>query len=440
MSLVVLGVSHDTAPIQVREQLALAGEQSTAALNRARHRGAECVILSTCNRLEIYILQRGRQERRVVLGDILEESAAHLDYIEPHLYSYEGTEAASHLFRVASGMDSLILGEVQVLGQVHRAWQAAHKAGSAGPVLSQLFHKAVALGKRAHSETSISRNPASISYAAVVLAKQILGPELTARRVLVIGTGEVGEGVARCLYEHGLHATVIAHRQLERAQTVARRYDAEMALWEDLPEKLTRADIVISSTSAPHTILQRHQLEEAMSARENRPLYLIDLAVPRDIDPNAATLPGVHLHNIDHLQEVVQTTIQERKSALPAIEMMIDEEVAHFDDWLRVRSVVPTIMELQSQADEIARLELAWAMSKLPELTPRERQVIEAMATRIAGKLLHGPIQRLKTQARENIEPGYTIDALAPGELADLFYSGVEAEDVKKLHATESEE
>ena len=177
-----------------------------------------------------------------------------------------------------------------------------------------------------------------------------------------------------------------------------------------------------------------------MSARNNRALYLIDLAVPRDIDPSAATLPGVHLHNIDHLQEVVQTTIKARKSALPAIEMMIDEEVANFDDWLRARSVAPTIMELRSQADEIAHSELTWAMSKLPELTPRERQVIEAMATRIAGKLLHGAIQRLKAQARENIEPRYTIDALAPGELADLFYSGAEAEQVKKLDGTESEE
>src|SRR5215204_6143982 len=193
MSLLVLGFSHDTAPIHVRERLALAGEHLNAALNRSRNVAAECVILSTCNRFEIYILHREHRRQETVLSGILGESSAHLDYLKPHLYDYKDAEATRHLLRVASGIDSLILGEVQVLGQVHRAWQAAHKAGVAGPVLSQLFHRAVALGKRAHSETSISRNPASISYAAVVLAKQILGPELAARRVLVIGTGEVGE-------------------------------------------------------------------------------------------------------------------------------------------------------------------------------------------------------------------------------------------------------
>lgn len=336
---------------------------------------------------------------------------------------HNGSAAAKHLFTVASGVDSLVLGEVQILGQVQRAWQAAHQAGVVGPTLSQLFHKAVALGKRVHSETPISRRPASVSYAAVMLAKQIFGRVLHSRRVLVIGTGEVGEGVARCLHEHGVHATVVAHRQLERAHAVARRYEAEVALWEDLPEKLADADIVISSTSAPHTILQHQQIQAAMRLRDNRPLYLVDLAVPRDIDPAASDLPGVHLHNIDDLHDIVRSTLHERAMVLPTIQAMIEVETARYAEWLRARSAAPLVQELRARADSVTQSELQWAMPKLGNLTTRERQVVEAMAARIAGKLLHGPIQWLKDQALMGVEPEYTIEALGSEELADLFYS-----------------
>lgn len=429
MFLSVTGVNHDTEPIQVREQFALLGQQAEVALARSRSCAAECVILSTCNRFEVYTLQRDHQSPnpRALLTGIFGAISPHID---SYLYSYRDAAASEHIFRVASGLESQILGEVQILGQVQRSWQAAHKAGAVGPVLSQLFHRAVALGKRVHTETPISRQPASISYAAVVLAKQILGTSeagtLAARQVLVIGTGEVGEGVARCLHDHGLSATVVAHRRLERAHNVARRYHAEVARWEDLPEKLAAADIVISSTSAPHTILQHQHIADAMRNRGGRPLYLIDLAVPRDIDPAASDIPGVRLHNIDNLQEVVTTTLQERSAALPAVQAMIDMETARFAEWLLARSTAPTIRELQAQADEVTRAELQWALSKLPALTSREQQVVEAMASRITGKLLHGPIQWLKARALDSVEPEYTLDALDPKEVADLFYSDAE--------------
>lgn len=437
MPLSILGVSHDTTPLHVREQLALAGERLDTALGRSRNHAAECVILSTCNRFEIYTLTKGQH---ALLDGIFRSSTAVSKDLEPYLYSYQGTAAARHLFRVVSGIDSLILGEVQILGQVQRAWQAAHKAGVAGPVLSQFFHRAVVLGKRVHSETPISRRPASVSYAAVLLAKKILGPDLAARRVLMIGTGEVGEGVARCLHEHGLHATVVAHRQLERAHTVARRYEADFAVWEDLPIELHAADIVISSTSAPHTILQRHHVADAMQGREGRPLYLIDLAVPRDIDPGASELPGVHLHNIDDLHDVVRTTLDERRSALPAIETMIDIETAKFNEWLRARSTAPMIREIRVQADEITQSELRWAKSKLPDLTQRERQVVEAMAARITGKLLHGPIQWLKAQTLDAVEPDYTTESLDPKSLPGLFYSDAAIGNKEQLETIDSEE
>ncbi len=434
-SLSVVGISHDTAPVHIRERFALSGDQLLDALRVARSRATECVMLSTCNRLEVYTLSHGQDDPYAILSSLFPGGFSEL---QPYTYRHAGPAATKHIFAVASGIDSLVLGEVQILGQVQRAWQEAHQASAAGPILSQLFHRAVSLGKRVHSETTVSRRPASVSYAAVSLAKQIFGQALHSRRVLVIGTGEVGEGVARCLYEHGLHAIVVAHRQLDRAQNVARRYDAEVALWEELPARLVEADILISSTSAPHIILQSQQIEDAMRAREGRPLYLIDLAVPRDIDPDSASLPGVYLHNIDDLQEVVRTTLQERESALPVIEAMIAAETARFGEWWRARSTAPTIRELRARAEDVTRAELLRANAKLPNLSPREREVVEAMANRIAGKLLHGPIQWLKAQTLESSEPGYSIDALGPEEVAGLFYA--EVDDATRIEPAESEE
>ena len=432
INLQVIGVNHDTAPIHVREQLSLAGEHLSYAYKAVSERvmgrpqaNCECVILSTCNRFEVYLLLPNEQPEHepllMVLSDLFGCNVAHL---QKYIYHHNGPSAVRHLLRVTSGIDSLIPGEVQILGQVQRAWQASHTEDAVGPVMSQLFHRAVALGKRVHSETDISRRPASVSYAAVVLARQVLGAQLETRRVLVIGSGEVGEGVARCLHDHGLHATVVAHRQLDRARSVARRYDAEVASWDDLPRQLASADVVITSTSAPHTVLQREHIEEAVSLRSDRPLYLIDLAVPRDIDPSAADLPGVHLHNIDDLHAVVRTTMEERRSALPQIERMVQAEVGEFTRWLTARMAFPTIKTLREQADVVAERELQWALAKMPDLSPRERQVVEAMTARITGKLLHGPIQWLKTQAERTIEPDYGLSALDEKQINNLFFSG----------------
>ena len=430
VDLQVIGVNHDTAPIEVREQFALSGEHLVRAYKVLGERcsSGECVILSTCNRFELYLLRQPghpqEHERPEALLDLVSGDETYAARMQEYTYLYKGHAAVKHLFRVTSGIDSLVPGEVQILGQVQRAWQAAHTEGAVGPVLSQLVHRAVALGKRVHSETDVSRRPASVSYAAVVLARQVLGAQLKARRVLVIGSGEVGEGVARCLHDNGLHATVVAHRQLDRARNVARRYEAEVASWDDLPSQLASADVVISSTSAPHTVLHREHIQEAISHRPDRTLYLIDLAVPRDIDPSVADLPGVHLHNIDDLQAVVRTTLEERRSALPQIERMVQAEVGEFTRWLTARTAFPTIKTLREQAHSVAERELQWALAKMPDLSPRERQVVEAMAARITGKLLHGPIQWLKTQAESTIEPDYGMSSLDAKQIADLFFSG----------------
>jgi glutamyl-tRNA reductase len=418
-SLSVIGVSHDTAPVEVREQFSQTPEDLAATLRAIHLSAAECVVLSTCNRFELYYLAGRQHDPMPMLRNALGRELAGL---EAYTYHHEDLAAARHLFRVAAGIDSLVLGEVQILGQVQRSWQAAHEEGVVGPVLSQLFHRAVTLGKRVHGDTSISKRPASVSYAAVTLARQIFGRELSDRRVAIIGTGEIGEGVARCLFEHGLHATVVAHRQVERARNVARRYDAEIATWEELPDCLAQADVVISSTAAPHIVLQYEHISRAVRKRGDRPLYLIDLAVPRDIDPTAAKLPGVHLHNIDDLHAVVSSSLAERRTALPQIEAMIDAETARFSEWLKARAIVPIIKDLQAHADEVTRSELEWALPKLEGLTPRERQVVEALAARIAGKLLHGPIQLLKSQAAQTAEPDYGLERLDPAQLSDLFF------------------
>lgn len=427
----VIGVSHKTAPVEIREQLAFTSERLASAydLIKKQDRVPECVILSTCNRFEVYALLQEQQSQdhaslEKALLEWFAEDGAHLG---DFAYYHRGSDAARHLFRVTSGIDSLVLGEVQVLGQVQRAWRDAHQADAVGPVLSHLFHKAVALGKRVHSETPISRKPASVSYAAVVLAKQVLGAQLKARRVLVIGTGEVGEGVARCLHEHGLLATVVTHRQVEKAQDVARRYEADIATWEDLPDQLALADVVISSTAAPHTVLQHEHIRDAISRRPGRPLYLIDLAVPRDIDPSAADIPGVHLHNIDDLHAVVHTTLEERRSTLPKINEMVAAEVREYNRWLTARGTFPAIKALREQADTIAERELKWALDKLPNLSPRERDIIQAMTTRITGKMLHGPIQWLKTQAESSIEPDYGMSSLDARQFAGLFLADTSA-------------
>jgi glutamyl-tRNA reductase len=432
----VIGVNHDAAPIAVRERLALSGEALTAAHDVARHVAHEAVILSTCNRLEIYALLSPGERPETVFHGVFGEAGE----VRPFIYSRRGSAAVAHLLRVAAGIDSLVIGEVQILGQVQRAWQTAHRAGAAGPVLSQLFHRAVTLGKRVHSETSISKRPASISYAAVVLARQTLGPELAERRVLVIGTGEVGEGVARCLYEQGVHATVVAHRELERAHNVARRYQAAVAHWEELAQQLLSADIVISSTSAPHLILQRQHIEDAMRGREERPLYLIDLALPRDIDPASADVPGVYLHNIDDLHAVVRSSMVERRSALPRVNSMVAAEARSFGKWLKARSALPAISDLREKAHDVTQDELKRALSKLPSLSPRERKVVEMMATRIAGKLLHGPIQMLKAQAADRqpdaAEPDYGLDLLSQTQLEELFYTSEGADGAEKEQDT----
>jgi glutamyl-tRNA reductase len=395
MDLIVTGLSHQTASLEEREAATLRGEKLPDALARLARLAGEGAILSTCNRTEIYAYSDGDPAAvAATLRAALLGPAGSGD----QWYTRSGADAAAHLFRVAAGLDSLVPGEVQPLGQTTAPWPPAQPAGVAGPVCSALFQRALAAGKRVRSTTAISALPASISYAAVSLVRRILG-RLEGRRVLVVGAGVMGEAVARCLMENGAGALLVANRHAARALALAAAHGGSAVAWDDLPVALAAADVVISATDAPGFVLPMDLVRKASHARPETPLHLIDLAVPRDIDPECAGLPGVFLHNIDDLRDVVDAGLAARRAALPAATAIVEEEAAAFRAWLESRRAAPTIEALRRRADAIRQNETEWALSHLNDLSARDRQIVEALAARLVGKLLHEPTVRLRELA-----------------------------------------
>jgi glutamyl-tRNA reductase len=411
-----LGLNHTTAPLEIREKLSFAPSALQAALARfgpmhcnERPQGiAEAAILSTCNRLEVYALVRDLDEAIDTLIALLSEAhdvpvAAFRDY----LYTHVDDDAARHLMRVAAGLDSLVVGEPQILGQVTEAYKSAMAHGASGTVLSALFRAAIHAGKRARTETTISTNAASISSVAVQLASHVFG-DLAECEVLVLGAGEMGELAVRALMERGARGLLVANRTYDRAVTLARQWEGEAMTFERLGEGLTRADIVISATNAPHTILHSPDVADAMEARQDRPLFVIDIAVPRDVDTDVGELPGVHLYNIDDLQTMVENNMAERRAEVPHVEDIVTEELGSFVTWLASLEVVPTILELRSRAEDIRSAEFERALNRLGDLSDKEREVVEKLTTRLVNKLLHDPITHLKVEAANGNGVVYT--------------------------------
>jgi len=411
-----LGLNHTTAPLEIREKLSFAPSALQAALARfgpmhcnERPQGiAEAAILSTCNRLEVYALVRDLDEAIDTVIALLSEAndvpvAAFRDY----LYIHVDDDAARHLMRVAAGLDSLVVGEPQILGQVTDAYKAAMAHGASGTVLSALFRAAIHAGKRARTETTISTNAASISSIAVQLASHVFG-DLAECEVLVLGAGEMGELAVRALMERGARGLLVANRTYDRAVTLARQWEGEAMTFERLGEGLARSDIVISATDAPHTILHSPDVMDAMKARQDRPLFVIDIAVPRDVDTDVGELPGVHLYNIDDLQAMVENNMAERRAEVPHVEDIVSEELGSFVDWLASLEVVPTINELRSRAEDIRNAECERALNRLGDLSDKEREVVEKLTTRLVNKLLHDPITHLKVEAANGNGVVYT--------------------------------
>ena len=391
MRLLLVGTSHRLAPVEVRERVALDSD-GEAALARRLGEGGEAVCLSTCNRTELYLAAADTEvagERATVeLADLGRIPRGEL---EPYLYRLEQDAAATHLFRVAAGLDSLVPGEGEIQGQV----RAAYERGAVGPLLDRLFRHALQTGKRARSETAIGERPASVASAAAALAAQVFG-DLSGRELLVVGAGKVGQLAAKHLVSRGAALTVVANRTFDRASALASQFEASAQPLDSVESQLSEADIVVSSTSAREQIVSREQVERALPARKGRPLLLLDLAVPRDLDPAIRELHGSFLFDIDDLQAVVEETLTGRRGEAVRAEEIVAAEGERFRDWLGSLDAVPAIASLRDRAESIRRGELAKASPRLAGLSERERHAVESLTSQIVNKLLHQPIMRLK--------------------------------------------
>jgi glutamyl-tRNA reductase len=401
--LLALGISHKTAPLELRERVALT-EGRAAGVLRELVEGAEVqevAAISTCNRTELYLAAPNPVgAEALALGVLAREAGTPPTELVGHLYSLRGTDAALHLFRVTAGLDSMIVGEAEVQGQVKRAYELALVEGATGPILNRLFRGALAAGKRARSQTGITKRGVSVPSVAVELAQRTLG-DLSSRLVLVVGAGETAELTARALAARGVEPAFIANRRYDRAIGLAQRFGGRAIRFEDLPEQMAEADIVVASTSSPHHVIERDELAQVMSARSGRQLLLIDLAVPRDVHPDCRDLDGVGLFDMDDLQTLVERNASGREAEGRRAENILRSELASFERWIASQNVVPTIAAMRARADEIAAGVLAENEHRFQSLSEADRNRVRAMARAIASRLLHEPTLRLKRSSGE---------------------------------------
>jgi glutamyl-tRNA reductase len=398
-----LGVSHKTAPLELRERMALTEGHATGLLGEliASEVVHEAATISTCNRTELYLYTSDDvAAESIALAALAREADIRPTELVGHLYSLRGAAAAEHLFLVTAGLDSMILGEAEIQGQVKRAYELALVEGATGPVLNRLFRGALAAGKRTRSETRISEGTLSVPQVAVELAQRTLG-DLSNRRVLVIGAGETAELTARALSARGVEAVFVANRHYDRAIGLAERFGGHAVRFDDLPFEMIAADIVASSTSSPHHVVEPDELSDVISAREGRPLLLIDLAVPRDIHPDCRNVPGVTLHDMDDLQAVAERNASGREGEAASARSILRAELARFERWLATQEVTPTIAAMRRRADEVVQRVLQENESRWEGLTEGDRERMGAMARAIASRLLHEPTLRLRRSADE---------------------------------------
>jgi glutamyl-tRNA reductase len=402
MLVMTLGLSYKTAPLALMERVVFPPETLERALTALREHVTHGVVISTCNRVEVYGLV-GHQDtgRRALLRYLADYHSLRTRDLEPYAYALTQEEAVGHLFRVTAGLDSMMLGETQILGQVRTAYAAAGRHGSPGTVLARLFHHALEVGKRAHRETRICHSAVSLSAAAVGLARQRLG-DLSGRTALVVGAGETSRLTARTLRANGAGQLLVMNRTFEHAEAVARAVDGEALPLDLLAPALGRADVVISSTGARRYVVEASAVEAAMLGRPLRPLYCIDVAVPRDVDPAVAGLPNVHLYNLDDLQTVCDADGDGRAGDVRHVERIVNKEVERFFQWWDAREVVPTIAALRQHAEGIREAELAKALARLGDLSDRDRDTIGALTSAIVNKLLHQPVVRLKERSADH--------------------------------------
>lgn len=418
MTLFAFGLNHTTAPLEVREKVTFNGELLPEALLELREQKGvdEAAILSTCNRTEIYCsLDLGNHQ-----GPIDWFSAYHgfsYDELRPFMYSHPDTNAVKHMLRVASGLDSMVLGEPQVLGQLKSAYQTARTTGSVGQLLGRLFQHSFHVAKEIRSNTEVGNHPVSVAFAAVSLSRQIFG-NLSDKTVLLIGAGETIELAAKHLRESGLQRMIVANRTLQGSRRLAHEYAGYAITLEDIPEHLYEADIVIASTASTTHVLKKADIEAAVQKRKHRPMFMVDIAVPRDIEPAAGELDDVYLYSVDDLQEVIEENIRNRREAAKQAEEIIDTQVVHFMDWMNSLNAVNTIVAIREKAAHLKQESLDSALRRLHAGDDPET-VLQELARNLTNKLIHDPSARLRKAEDERREALLTaaqeLFSLSPG-------------------------
>jgi glutamyl-tRNA reductase len=401
MKLLLIGLSHKTAPVEVRERLAFREDSLPDMLSDLQSRDGvnEAVILSTCNRVEIAVTtEDGADPHRVIDSFLAERKGMDPDRIQPHLYRHEGRDAIHHLFRVAASLDSMVVGEPQILGQLKAAYSAARHSGACGGWLDGVLTRAFSVAKRVRSETGIGQMAVSVSFAAVELARKIFG-SLNHRTVMIVGAGKMSELAARHLRRSGASHVFVTNRTYERAEELAKIFQGTPVEYARFLHTLPEVDIVITSSGAPEYILRKDDMHRVISARRNRPMFLIDIAVPRNIDPAVNDLDNIFLYDIDDLQEVVNANLRERMKEAEHAEAIVAEEVDRMMARLKVQEVTPVIVNLQEQLEQIRRAEIEKVRRKYGPLTEKQEEAFEALTRGIINKIAHGPISELRNQA-----------------------------------------
>ena len=426
MTLIAFGINHKTAPVEIREKVAFAPDKMEQALHESLNHGTssvnEAAIISTCNRTELYFSLHENETNKNDISALLDWFCQyhHLkkEDVEPYIYLHSNNDAVQHILRVASGLDSLVLGEPQILGQIKDAYSTATQAGTIGRQLNRLFQHTFSVAKQVRTDTAIGASPVSVAFAAVSLAKRIFA-NLSEHTALLIGAGETTELVAKHLADQGVSKMIVANRTVERAQVLANNFDAEAIALSDMPERLVEADIIIASTASQLPILGKGAVESALKLRKHRPIFMVDIAVPRDIEPEVGDLDDVYLYTVDDLHEVIEEGRQSREEAAKQAEEIIENQVEHFMGWLRSLEGVDTIRAFREQAEQKRDEQLAQAHKQLAAGKDPE-QVMNDLARTLTNKLIHEPTAQLNQAAysghKELLENARELFNLEPEE------------------------
>ncbi|MDK9706700.1 MAG: glutamyl-tRNA reductase [Desulforhopalus sp.] len=411
-NIILLGVNHKNTPVEIREQIAMSGGYEGPLLALKGVPGLrEYYLLSTCNRVELLLVADPLEDVEDRVIDFLFGSRISNEIARKYLYLLHGQDAVHHLFMVAASLDSMVVGEAQILGQLKEAYRHAAHFGCTGPLLNKMLHKSFSVAKRVRTETAIGSSAVSISYAAVQLAKKIFG-NLKDKKVLLVGAGEMAELAAEHLVGQGVGEVVVANRTLARAVDLARRFKGRAVSMEELVSQLQYVDIIISSTGATEIILHKEQVKSVMRARMNNPLFFIDIAVPRDLDPRLIEIDNVYLYDIDDLSNVVEINKSERDKEAVKAARIVEEETLKFLNWYQGVSVSPTIQALKKKIDSIALSELERTLAKMPQVTDADRKTLVRMMEAFSAKILHDPLMYLKSEScsgRDNSDQKVTI-------------------------------